>query len=207
MICCISGCIHRDMLMYCDIDGLVPSAWCKTAVTLLLMHWSYCSLALSHQYVVHTILAISWNSGLYTVKLQYKLVTLWQNFVSWYISPPYCIEHYTWELSWCQLCPHWWHHRLQTVTTKLASWHLSVFSEIAQQWCKWNVDHTSNSQQTLQALPLWVNYGAYSGEIDHVLTHLPLDKMATILKRTFSNTFSWMKSFVFWFKFHFKLCS
>ena len=27
-------------------------AWCKTAVTPLLMHWSYCSLALSHQYEI-----------------------------------------------------------------------------------------------------------------------------------------------------------
>ena len=34
-----------------------------------------------------------------------------------------------------------------------------------------------------------------------VLTHLPLDKMAAISQTTFSNAFSWMKSFVFWFKF------
>ena len=35
------------------------------------------------------------------------------------------------------------------------------------------------------------------------LTYLPLDKMATTISQTiFSNDFSWMKSFVFWFKFH-----
>ena len=34
------------------------------------------------------------------------------------------------------------------------------------------------------------------------LTHLPLDKMATISQMTFSNAFSWMKSFIFWFEFH-----
>ena len=39
----------------------------------------------------------------------------------------------TWELSWCQLCPHWQHQRLLwqpmvlPVMTKLASWQLSGF--------------------------------------------------------------------------------
>ena len=37
------------------------------------------------------------------------------------------------------------------------------------------------------------------------LTHLPLDKMAAISQTTFSNAFSWMKSFVFWLKFHWSL--
>ena len=36
-------------------------------------------------------------------------------------------------------------------------------------------------------------------------THLPLDKMDTILHTTFSNAFSWMKSIVFRFKFHWSL--
>ena len=31
----------------------------------------------------------------------------------------------------------------------------------------------------------------------HLLSHLPLDKMAAISQTTFSNAFSWMKSFVF----------
>ena len=35
-----------------------------------------------------------------------------------------------------------------------------------------------------------------------VLTHLPLDKMASILKTTFSIAFSWMKMFEFLLKFH-----
>ena len=35
-----------------------------------------------------------------------------------------------------------------------------------------------------------------------VLTHPPLDKMAAILQTVFSDAFSWMKSFVFWLKFH-----
>ena len=37
------------------------------------------------------------------------------------------------------------------------------------------------------------------------LTHFPLDKMAAILQTVFSDAFSWMKSFVFWSKFHWSL--
>ena len=45
-------------------------------------------------------------------------------------------------------------------------------------------------------------------DIEWYETHLnssPLDKMATILQTTFSNAFASMKSFVFWFKFHWSL--
>ena len=38
-----------------------------------------------------------------------------------------------------------------------------------------------------------------------VLTHLPLDKMAAILRTIFSSAFSWMKSLVFLLKFHWSL--
>ena len=37
------------------------------------------------------------------------------------------------------------------------------------------------------------------------LTHLPLNKMATISQTIFSDAFSWMKIFVFWLKFHWSL--
>ena len=37
------------------------------------------------------------------------------------------------------------------------------------------------------------------------LNHLPLDKMARNWQMTFSNAFSWMKSFVFWIKFNLHL--
>ena len=39
----------------------------------------------------------------------------------------------------------------------------------------------------------------------HTLTHLPLDKMASILQTIFSDALLWMKSFVFWSKFHWSL--
>ena len=38
-----------------------------------------------------------------------------------------------------------------------------------------------------------------------VLTHLPLDKMAATLQMIYSDAFLWMKSFVFWLKFHWSL--
>ena len=38
-----------------------------------------------------------------------------------------------------------------------------------------------------------------------LLTHLPLGKMAAISQTTFSDAFSWMKSFLFWLKFHWSL--
>ena len=42
--------------------------------------------------------------------------------------------------------------------------------------------------------------------LQHVgLTQLPLDKMAAISHATFWNAFSWMKSIVSWFKFHWNL--
>ena len=39
----------------------------------------------------------------------------------------------------------------------------------------------------------------------HILTHLPLDKMAAILQVLFSDAFSLMKSFAFWLNFHWSL--
>ena len=38
-----------------------------------------------------------------------------------------------------------------------------------------------------------------------LLTHLSLDNMPAISQATFSGTYSWMKSFVFWFRFHWSL--
>ena len=38
-----------------------------------------------------------------------------------------------------------------------------------------------------------------------ILTHLPLDKMAASSQTIFSDAFSWMKTFIFWSKFHWSL--
>ena len=42
----------------------------------------------------------------------------------------------------------------------------------------------------------------HNGLGSSTLTHLPLDNMATISQTTFSNAFSWMNYFVFWFNLH-----
>ena len=45
----------------------------------------------------------------------------------------------------------------------------------------------------------------YIKELTDTLTHLSLDQMAAISQTIFSDAFSWMKSFVFRFKFHWSL--
>ena len=44
-----------------------------------------------------------------------------------------------------------------------------------------------------------------SGDLIKCLTHLLQDKMAAISQTIFSDAFSWMKSLVFFFKFHWSL--
>ena len=54
-------------------------------------------------------------------------------------------------------------------------------------------------------MPFWNLAGSSAAtcQISKVnLTHLPLDEMDAISQTIFSDPFSWMKSFVFWLKFH-----
>ena len=46
----------------------------------------------------------------------------------------------------------------------------------------------------------WIHDWSIYSLVSNVLTHLPLDKMATISQTIFSDAFSWMKMFVFWCK-------
>ena len=48
-------------------------------------------------------------------------------------------------------------------------------------------------------------HGPCQVHVDEGLTHWYLDKLAAISQTTFSNAFSWMKSFVFLFEFHWSL--
>ena len=54
--------------------------------------------------------------------------------------------------------------------------------------CDWNISS-------------WI-CDAFEENINILLTHLPLDKMAAISQTIFSDAFSWKQSFVFWFIFH-----
>ena len=57
------------------------------------------------------------------------------------------------------------------------------------------ISHPSNVTNRGRIVKLWAI----------LLTHHSLDKMAAISQRIYSNAFSWMKSFVFWFKCHWNL--
>ena len=48
-------------------------------------------------------------------------------------------------------------------------------------------------------------HGYHLGDLSFLSTHLHLDKMAAFSQTIFSDAFSWMKSFVFWLKFHWSL--
>ena len=61
------------------------------------------------------------------------------------------------------------------------------------------------SHHRLQSFMYLVHIWYIPLAIPQTLTHQPLDKMATISQTTFSNTFSWMKKFEFWLKFHWRL--
>ena len=58
------------------------------------------------------------------------------------------------------------------------------------------------------------HYWLVPGRLDYIflfasmpflLIHLPLDKMAAVVQTIFSDAFLWMKTFVFWLKFHWSL--
>ena len=52
-----------------------------------------------------------------------------------------------------------------------------------------------------QSQNYYLPYGSLESQT-MILTHLPLGKMAAISQTTLSNAFLWMKTFVFWFEFH-----
>ena len=61
-----------------------------------------------------------------------------------------------------------------------------------------------NNQSTLDYLMAWWQIGR-SPVVTQFTDSSPLDKMTAISQTTFSNKFSWMKSFVFWLEFHLTL--
>ena len=61
----------------------------------------------------------------------------------------------------------------------------------------WKISNSVNCSRKLTLWPL--------GDTACTLTPFPLDKMAAISQTTYSNAVSLMKSFVFWFKFHWSL--
>ena len=72
---------------------------------------------------------------------------------------------------------------------------------------EWRLDYVDQPMQRGVLFVIWVADATESPEtpIPHDLTYFPQDKMAAISQTVSSVAFSWMKSFVFWLKFHWRL--
>ena len=62
--------------------------------------------------------------------------------------------------------------------------------------------HAASLSLLLSTRALYCPQGIRGDLSRHHLRYWSLNKMAAILQTTFSSVFSWMKSLVFWFKFH-----
>ena len=82
---------------------------------------------------------------------------------------------------------------------------LSEVSYLGTNWQEVIIDSGDGSAPNKQQTIISCNDDPICIPRPNVLTHLPLDKMAAISQKTFSNACSWMKSFIFWFKFHWSL--
>ena len=67
-------------------------------------------------------------------------------------------------------------------------------------WLNINYDRQMTSVPT--STKLWC---PKTSKVKSPFIHFPLDKIATISQMIFSYSFSWMKNFVFWLKFHWSL--
>ena len=81
--------------------------------------------------------------------------------------------------------------------TDLVTWNLDT-QALPLRWWKYLVINLSST-------PVSRNRRILNKKTTHILTHLPLDKLATISLTIFSYACSWMKRFVFWLKFHWSL--
>ena len=77
-------------------------------------------------------------------------------------------------------------------------WHINILCSVSEMHSHRRLEHLISQSQYMAADGL-VMQGA------RLLTHLPLDKMATISQTIFLDVFSCMKRFVFWLQFHWSL--
>ena len=86
-------------------------------------------------------------------------------------------------------------------------WTMKVFHEHCQGSTRTSVNSNDLSDWfgirhiVLDTLIKWVCFSDYN----YYLSHLPLDKMTAISQMIYSDASSWMKSLVFWLKFHWSL--
>ena len=105
----LQSCTKPSMLCYILLKHGYLCA-CKTAVTPLLMHWSYCSLALSHQcYVISSY----WNMVIYALII---MMPSWISVYLWnkrFFNLPYMVHH---------INPHWFKQWLFTYSVTSITW-------------------------------------------------------------------------------------
>ena len=96
------------------------------------------------------------------------------------------------------------HPNLQAVETRSATCKMAIISVI-----RWNSDSGLSVNKRNNFKPTafkWISGARVNSmAIRLVLTRFPLKKRAAISQTTFSYAFSWMKNFVFRFKFHWSL--
>ena len=114
------------------IRDIFSMAECQTVVTPLLMHWSYHRFALSHRSLWETEIIL------------HKILSKTGELIN---ENAHITENQ--ELSWCQLCHHWWHWKLSkgcadgpvTVTQWTVSiWMQLQSSKVIEQLCRYEVN-------------------------------------------------------------------
>ena len=112
-----------------------------------------------------------------------------------------------------------WHHKAswyRAITGPVASFNIRSFTRINAALLETEPSEINFSKTLITVqkfcfkmhLKMFLSMSTYvySGfNASNTLTHLLLNKMAVISQMTFSNAFSWMKSLVLWFKFHWSL--
>ena len=85
----------------------------------------------------------------------------------------------------------------------------TLFNDCSKMWLAvalWIIDSSACTQ--ILERTMWIKYyHTIWVYIVHIINPSPLDKMAVFSKTIFSHSFSWMKSFVLWLKFHWSFCT
>ena len=135
-----------------------------------------------------------------------------------YASNNLCFLWLSWWRHQMEFFPRYWPfvrgiHRSPVNSPHKGQWRRALFSLI----CTWINGWVNNREAgdlrrhrthydvivMIVATNSWKRPQLYMAELPPTSsTHLPLDKMAAISQTIFSGAFSWMKSFVFWCKFH-----
>ena len=198
-------------------------AYCKTVVTPLLPHWSYCSVALTHRddvwrarqersYGWRTRLLHSHSQVAVGLSVRYEIladvvtcVTGWSKYI---------------YMHWGQFSPALNYGKLQCMWAHMTGGKINNFSiftkgkcpplgacketvkqsKAGRYLCKDRNDWlTERIKRDAGKIALWL--ASICGACDHArLTERDLNKMVAILQTTFSNAISWMKTAVFWLK-------